>query len=69
MSNYDLINLGVLQGSAVTPKLFLSYINDLSASYKLYMYILFSDDTKLSASHVQPSRVTCAVEFRDDPCC
>ena len=43
----NLLNMlcGILQGSILRPKLFLSYINDLCNVSNLVKFILFADDT------------------------
>ena len=52
VSAYEIVNIGVPQGSILGPHLFLLYINDLPGVSNLLTAILFADDTTLSASHV-----------------
>jgi hypothetical protein len=49
-SNLRNISHGVPQGSILGPLLFLIFINDLPNSSNLFKYILFADDSTLSAS-------------------
>lgn len=49
-SQENVVNIGVPQGSSLSPLLFLLYINDLENVTKLFNVILFADDTTLSAS-------------------
>jgi hypothetical protein len=51
LSNLQLIEFGVPQGSILGPLLFLLYINDLPNSSSILHYILFADDSNVFLSH------------------
>ena len=48
-SDIRAINLGLLQGSVLSPILFLIYINDFITANSYFSLCLFADDTSLIA--------------------
>ena len=60
-SNMNVINIGLPQGSSISPILFLLYINDLVNVSDLFNVLLFADDTTLCASGVNFSELVDSV--------
>ena len=53
VSEREIVNVGIPQGSCLGPSLFLVYINDIFASTEIKMR-LFADDACLSYQHSDP---------------
>ena len=53
MSEREIVNVGIPQGSCLGPLLFLMYINDIFSSTEINMR-LFADDACLSYQHSDP---------------
>lgn len=49
-SNYLPLSTGVPQGSILGPLFFLIYVNDLAKASKLFSFVVYADDTTLSAT-------------------
>ena len=60
MSEHEIVNVRILQGSCLGPLLFLVYINDIFSSTEINMR-LFADDACLSYQHSNPAWVNSVI--------
>ena len=60
VSEREIVNVGIPQGSCLGPLLFLVYINDSFYSTEIYMR-LFADDACLSYQHSDPACVNSVI--------